>query len=100
MRKTNAIQSFAAFLDDKGVNRSEREKLAAEIVEHAIKIGMRPPSVSEEDRQALMTVYYAGYTFNQWDEDLEKDEKVQEAKKRKQEAKLEREKKRKIKQLE
>ncbi len=93
MRKTDAIQSFASFLDDKGVNRSEREKLAAEIVAHALKIGMRPPSVSEEDKQAIMSVYYAGYTFNQWDEDLEKDEKIQGSKRVRQEAKLRRKKK-------
>lgn len=51
------------------------------------KAGMAPPSVSEEDRQAIMHVYYMGYTFHQWDEELAKDEKVQEAKKKRAEYK-------------
>jgi len=58
------------------------EEAANDILTGLEKAGMKPPSVSEEDCQALMTVYYAGYTFNQWDEDLEKDEKVQVVKKR------------------
>jgi hypothetical protein len=53
-------------------------------------LGLRPPRVSEEDAQAIMHVYYAGYTLNQWDEDIEKDEKVMEAKRRREAARIER----------
>ena len=37
------------------------------------KTGMRPPMLDEDKVQALMSVYYGGYTINQWDEDFEKD---------------------------
>ena len=39
-------------------------------------IGMKPPSLAEDKCQALTRVYYAGHTYNQWDEDFEKDEKA------------------------
>lgn len=51
------------------------------------KMGMKPPRVSEEDAQAIMTVYYGGYSLHRWDEDLEKDEAIQGAKKRRAEFK-------------
>lgn len=50
------------------------------------KAGMKPPCVSEDDCQALMNVYVGG-NFYQWDEDLAKDEKVQECKLRRAAAK-------------
>lgn len=56
------------------------------LLENLEKLGMQPPFVSKEDCDAIMSVYYGEYTLNQWDEDLEKDEKVQEMKKRKAEA--------------
>ena len=46
--------------------------------------GMKPPSLSEDQCQALMDVYYAGYSFNQWDDDFEKDTKVMAALKKRQ----------------
>jgi hypothetical protein len=57
-------------------------KEAACILKKIEKYGMTPPRLSEEDCQAIMNVYYAGYSLHQWDEDIELDEKVQEAKKR------------------
>lgn len=64
-------------------NEENLNKLANDFLTNIEKKGMKPPSVSEEDCQALMHVYMAGYTFNQWDEELAKDEKVQEHKTRK-----------------
>jgi hypothetical protein len=40
---------------------------------------MRPPRCREDLAQGMMSVYYAGYTLNKWDEEVEKDEKVMEA---------------------
>ena len=39
---------------------------------------MRPPRCREDLAQGMIHVYYAGYTLNKWDEDVEKDEKVME----------------------
>jgi hypothetical protein len=58
------------------------KQFVEELLDFIESKGMKPPSVSEEDQQAIMSVYYGGYTFNQWDEDLEKDEKVQKMKTR------------------
>lgn len=41
--------------------------------------GMKPPTLPEDYCQAIMDVYYGGYSFNQWEEEIEKDEKVMEA---------------------
>jgi hypothetical protein len=53
-------------------------------------LGMSPPSVSEEDFQAIMSVYIGGYSPLRWDEDLSCP-KVLDAKKRRAEAKANRE---------
>lgn len=47
--------------------------------------GMRPPRLPEEYCQAIMRVYCAGYTLHQWEEEIEKDEKVMESLKRRRE---------------
>ena len=54
---------------------------AASILNAMERAGMRPPRVSEEDAQAIMHVYCGG-NLNQWDEDIARDTKVQEAKAR------------------
>lgn len=41
--------------------------------------GMKPPTLPEDYCQAIMHVYYGGCSFNQWEEEIEKDEKVMEA---------------------
>lgn len=63
------------------------EAAADQILARLEKLGMRPPAVDSDKCQALMTVYYAGYTFNQWDEDFEADVAVMEAYKRRMERK-------------
>jgi len=40
------------------------------------ELKMAPPSLPEEYCQAIMHVYQDCYTFNQWEEDIEKDTKV------------------------
>src|ERR1700677_2358269 len=62
------------------------DKAAEFVWAELTKLGIKPPPVSEEMRQCIMHVYYAGYTFNQWDEDLEKDQQVMETKKRREAA--------------
>lgn len=58
----------------------------AEVLDYIESLGMMPPRLPEEDCQALMSIYYGGYTTHQWEEDFVKDEKAQEAKKRRAEA--------------
>jgi hypothetical protein len=72
------IDGILHWLHGKSENPEHRGQ-AESLLNHIEFLGMKPPSVSEEDRQAIISVYYAGYTFNQWDEDLLKDEKVQAA---------------------
>lgn len=48
--------------------------------------GMKPPTLPEEYCQAIMSIYYGGYSFNQWEEEFYKDEKVVEALTRREEA--------------
>jgi len=40
------------------------------------ELKMVPPSLPEEYCQAIMHVYQDFYTFNQWEEEIEKDTKV------------------------
>lgn len=63
------------------------DELCDDILEAIEEAGMAPPQVDVETRHAIMSVYYGGYTFHQWDEDVEQNEKVQAAKKRRAEAK-------------
>lgn len=62
------------------------QKLAELLLKDMEELGMRPPRLPEEDCQAILSVYYAGYSLNQWEEDAVKDEKVMEAKARRAEA--------------
>lgn len=92
MKRSEMLEYMTAELMeilDAAATRNEREsklsfaqRKAAGMLDMMLGFGMAPPCVSEEDRQAIMHVYYAGYTFHQWDEDLEKDEKVMSAKQR------------------
>lgn len=86
MKRSDVIKLLESMVKNydelSGKTRPTFEQFATAILNTMEGVGMTPPSVSEEDRQAIMHVYYAGYTFHQWDEDLEKDDKVQEAKKK------------------
>jgi hypothetical protein len=65
---------------------SDEKMFSTMLKEIQEKIGMEPPRLPEDECQALMRVYYSGYTFNQWDEDFEKDEEAVKAKKDRPEA--------------
>lgn len=91
MKRSDAIQTIKAAIDSYLAVPSDKidtDFMASSILNKVEEMGMRPPPVSEEDAQAIMSIYYAGYTLNQWDEDLAKDEQVAEAKKRRAEAKV------------
>jgi len=49
---------------------------AEEVLSKIESLGMKPPCLPENHCQAIMDVYYAGYTFNKWEEDFEKDDKL------------------------
>lgn len=46
------------------------------ILRNLEEAGMKPPRLPEEICQAIMHIYYAGYSLYQWEEDILKDEKV------------------------
>jgi hypothetical protein len=51
------------------------------------KAGMAPPTLPSDYCQAIMQVYYAGYTFHQWEESVKQDYKVMEAMRKREEIK-------------
>lgn len=48
-------------------------------MDYVEELGMAPPQLDDDKCQAIMHVYYMGYTLRQWDEDFDKDSKVVEA---------------------
>lgn len=58
------------------------EEAAEDILSRLEKAGMKPPRLPEAYCQAIMDIYIGGCSFNQWEEDIEKDEKVIESKTR------------------
>jgi len=89
MKKSDMIKLIAPWGSPEIIDRKFDGSLlewAEELLAMLEKTGMKPPSVSEEDRQAILSVYYGGYSFNQWDEDLAQDEKVKEARQKRREA--------------
>jgi hypothetical protein len=91
MKRSEMLAKIRAELVGKQIDTENFEEQILSTVE---KLGMKPPSVSEEDCQAIMSVYMGGYSFNQWDEELEKNTELQEAKKRRADAAVLREQKR------
>ncbi len=81
MKRMDAIQSLIKIVRDNCfddcfiLTKEEADKMLLALE----NIGMRPPSLPEMHCQAIMDVYYGGYSFNQWEEDFEKDEKVMKA---------------------
>ena len=53
--------------------------VAEEVLKTIEQAGMLPPRLNEDKVQAIMSIYYGGYSTHQWDEEFEKDEKVLEA---------------------
>ncbi|HBI00873.1 MAG TPA: hypothetical protein DDY18_04535 [Flavobacterium sp.] len=60
----------------KDQKKESPETTAANILNMVEKLGMKPPSLPSDHQQAIMQVYYDGYTMNQWEEDFDKDPKV------------------------
>lgn len=56
--------------------------ISKEILGSLEAAGMAPPTLPGDYCQAIMHVYYGGYSFHQWEEEVEKDEKVMAALKR------------------
>lgn len=52
------------------------EEAANDILTRLEKVGMKPPALESMKCQAILDTYYEFYTFNMWDEDFEKDEKL------------------------
>lgn len=53
---------------------TDRKEQAKVILNTLEKEGMKPPQLENIKCQAIMEIYYAGYTLNMWDEDFIKSE--------------------------
>lgn len=85
MKRTEAIQKIKDLLNG-GFDPNHTDEQANNfLIELQDTMGMKPPRLPEIYCQALMSVYMAGYTFYQWEEDIEKDAAVMAVVKRKQE---------------
>ena len=58
------------------------ENDTAELLEKMLEAGMLPPRLPGPYCQAIMDIYYGGYSFNQWEEDVQKNEQVMASKAR------------------
>ena len=86
MKREQMVEIIMEELSGK-LNYSEMPLItASELLAKLEASGMKPPCLDSDTCQAIMSVYYAGYTLNQWDEDIEKDEEVMAKKKRRAEA--------------
>lgn len=75
MKRTEMVQYITKLLatyDDCALDSTT----ANEILEGLEQLGMVAPRLPSDHCQAIMDVYYGGYTFHQWEEDAEKDKKV------------------------
>jgi hypothetical protein len=90
MKRSDAVKNIANYLasteypaqDVDGAESPLFLQKAEEMLQKMESLGMKPPRLPESYCQAIMSVYYGGYTYNQWEEEVEKDEKVMAAKKR------------------
>jgi len=89
MKREEMLSKIHRFLTDHQIQfkyADSSQDMANKFLSLMEEAGMKPPHVSEEDAQAILHVYYGGYSLYQWDEDLEKDEKVMEMKTRRAES--------------
>lgn len=78
MKRSDAVSNIKAIVNnmsDFDITTYAAENLLTKLEE----MGMKPPTLPEDYCQAIMHVYYGGYSFNQWEEDIEKDERIMEA---------------------
>lgn len=81
MKRSDMVNRLQELLEAQSNYGGSYRMKAEEILEALESAGMAPPSVIGEDFQALHAVYIDP-GLHLWDEDLEKDEKVQEVKRR------------------
>lgn len=84
MKRTDFITEFQKILE-RYEDCKLNNKAASEILAEIEKLGMKPPTLPQQYCQAILKIYCAGYTFNQWEEEIEKDEHVMAAKSRRDE---------------
>ena len=78
MRRSDMVIKIQDMLNS-GYDPNHTEHQASEFLSGLEKLGIKPPRLPEEYCQAIMSVYYAGYSFHQWEEEIEKDEQVMKA---------------------
>lgn len=88
MKRSEMVQTLTDFLENSDIDVVYEE---VEIILRFLEAqGMKPPRLPEDTCQAILNVYYAGYSLNQWEEDIEKDAAVMEMKARREKAKTDR----------
>jgi len=60
-------------------DNSDVQTKAENMLNSLEQAGMMPPCLPENHCQAIMQIYYGGYSFYKWEEDFQKDPKVVEA---------------------
>lgn len=83
MKRTKMLDRLENIINQYRINdeltAADSEALAHRILDYVEELGMKPPPVDFDTQQAIMQVYYGGYSYYQWDEDVAKDEKVMDA---------------------
>lgn len=79
MKRKDAVLKLAEFLIELPEGTVSVEADADAILEFVEKkLVMRPPRLPDDECQAILQIYFAGYNLHQWEEDFAKDEKVME----------------------
>lgn len=76
MTRTQMIDIMANAYKRMAVTRPSPEDIMTVVLKAMEDAGIKPPALDAEKQQALMSVYYGGYTVNQWDEDFAKNKLV------------------------
>jgi|SRR5690606_26436118 len=85
MKKSEMLYQLENFLNVP-LYPQDRKETAKRLLTFLEELGMKPPCLPEDDCRAITHIYIGG-NYYQWEEDLLNDTKVQEYKKRREEAK-------------
>lgn len=70
------VNENSLLLDKPNANFNDYKVVAERLLKIFEDSGFRPPALSSDHCEAITNVYYGGYTFNMWEEDFDKDEKL------------------------
>lgn len=81
MKRSDAVSKLKTIVNNLLPTFDITTHAAETILTELEKMGMKPPAPDVETCQAILSVYMWS-DFNQWDEEIEKDAKVMEAKRK------------------